>query len=71
MQYKKDDLDKMSLPELFNIREKQLIRNYKNKFERYREGCRFYGRFFVETLRARFKIFLSEISIELFPPLKQ
>ena len=71
IRYKKENLDKMSLTELFNIRENQLNLNYKSNFERYLESGRFFGRFFIETLRARVKIFLSEISVELLPPVKQ
>ena len=71
MQYKKENLNKMSLQSLFQIRETQLLFNYKSRFERYWEGCRFYGRFFVETVRARSTIFLSENIIEPFPQLTQ
>ncbi|MBT3388582.1 MAG: hypothetical protein HN417_11665 [Desulfobacula sp.] len=71
MQCKKENLNGMSLPLLFEIREKQLVLNYKDSFDRYVEGCRFYGRFFVEVIRARSRIFLSEITIEVFPSLKQ
>jgi hypothetical protein len=71
MQYKKENLNKMRLQPLFQIREEQLIFNYKSSFAKYSEGCRFYGRFFLETVGARFNIFLSEICIESFPPLRQ
>ena len=71
MQYKKENLNKMRLQSLFQIRETQLLFNYKSSFERYWEGCRFYGSFFLETVRARSMILLSENTIEPFPLLTQ
>ncbi len=70
MRYKKENLIDMKLPELFEIRKKQLDENYKNVFYKYLEGIRFYIGFFIEVSRARLRIFLSELFIEPFKRIK-